>query len=184
MSRCTRLTPRCVHRSMWGLLILIVAAGTIGNLAGQRRTPGDPGPSVKRVSLADNILAAHNAVRRAVGVPSLTWSVELAAFAQQWANELVARGKFSHRRNSPYGENLSEITGARTTPGEVVEQWVSESKNYRYGSNTCRGVCGHYTQIVWRDTRRVGCAVAATARSEVWVCNYDPPGNWVGKRPY
>ena len=169
---------------MRGLLILIVATATGGNLDGQHPTSGDPGPSVKRVSLADNILAAHNLVRRAVGVPSLTWSVELAAFAQQWANELVARGKFSHRRNSPYGENLYEITGARTTPGEVVEQWVSESKNYRYGLNTCRGVCGHYTQIVWRDTRRVGCAVAATARSEVWVCNYDPPGNWVGKRPY
>lgn len=184
MSRCTRLTPRCVHRSVRGLLILIVATATGGNVDGQHPTPGDPGPSAKRVSLADSMLAAHNGVRQAVGVPSLTWSVELAAFAQQWANTLVARGQFAHRRNSPYGENLYEITGARTTPGEVVEQWVSESKNYRYGSNTCRGVCGHYTQIVWRDTRRVGCAVAGTARSEVWVCNYDPPGNWVGKPPY
>jgi uncharacterized protein YkwD len=170
-------------RSVAGVLILIVAA-SIGNLLAQRRTPGHPGPSVEAASLADNMLAAHNGVRQAVGVPALTWSVQLAAFAQQWANTLVARGQFAHRRNSPYGENLYEITGAQTTPGEVVDQWVSESKNYRYGSNTCRGVCGHYTQIVWRDTRRVGCAVAATARTEVWVCNYDPPGNRVGKRPY
>jgi pathogenesis-related protein 1 len=167
-----------------GLLILIVASTTIGNLEGQRRTRGDAGPSVERVSLADSMLAAHNAVRQAVRVPALTWSVELAAFAQQWANALAARGQFAHRRNSAYGENLYEITGAHTTPGEVVDQWASESKNFRYDSNTCRGVCGHYTQIVWRDTRRVGCAVARTGRSEVWVCNYDPPGNWIGKRPY
>ena len=166
-----------------GVLILIVAA-SIGNLLAQRRTPGDPGPSAEAASLADNMLAAHNAVRLGVGVPALTWSIQLAAFAQQWANELVASRKFVHRRNSPYGENLYEITGARTTSGEVVDQWASESKNYRYGSNTCRGVCGHYTQIIWRDTRRVGCAVAGNARNEVWVCNYDPPGNWIGKRPY
>jgi uncharacterized protein YkwD len=130
------------------------------------------------------MLAGHNAVRKAVGVPALTWSAQLAAFAQQWANELIAHGQFVHRRNSPYGENLYEITGARTTPAEVVNQWASESKNYRYESNSCRGVCGHYTQIVWRDTRRVGCAVARDAKTEVWVCNYDPPGNWIGKRPY
>ena len=170
-------------RRVPGVLILIVVA-SIGNLPAQRRTPADPGPSVKLVPLADNMLAAHNAVRQAVGVPALAWSGQLAAFAQQWANELVARGKFAHRRNSPYGENLFEVSGARATPGEVVDQWASESKNYRYGSNTCRGVCGHYTQIVWRDTRRVGCAVAGTARTEVWVCNYDPPGNWIGKHPY
>jgi len=130
------------------------------------------------------MLAAHNAVRKAVGVPPLTWSAQLAAFAQQWADELTTHGQFVHRRNSPYGENLYEITGARTTPAEVVNQLASESKNYRYESNSCRGVCGHYTQIVWRDTRRVGCAVARDAKTEVWVCNYDPPGNWIGKRPY
>jgi pathogenesis-related protein 1 len=171
-------------RGLVALPILIVVTATIGKLDGQHGTRGDPGPSVERISLADSMLAAHNRVRQAAGVPALTWSVQLTAFAQQWANELAMRGQFAHRRNSPYGENLYEITGARTTPGEVVDQWASESKNYRYGSNTCRGVCGHYTQIVWRDTRRVGCAVARTARTEVWVCNYDPPGNWVGKRPY
>ncbi len=180
------MTFPCVYsvmRRVAGVLILIVAA-SIGNLVAQRRTPGDRGPSVEAASLADNMLAAHNAVRQAVGVPALACSGQLAAFAQQWADELVARGKFVHRRNSPYGENLYEIAGARTNPRGVVDQWAAESKNYRYGSNTCLGVCGHYTQIVWRDTRRVGCAVAGTATTEVWVCNYDPPGNWIGKRPY
>jgi hypothetical protein len=45
-------------------------------------------------------------------------------------------------------------------------------------------VCGHYTQIVWRNTKSVGCAVARGKGVEVWVCNYDPPGNYAGQRPY
>ena len=97
---------------------------------------------------------------------------------------MAERGQFFHRPKPPYGENLFEITGGGASPAQVVHDWASESKDYQYRSNTCRGVCGHYTQIVWRDTRRVGCGAARTGRTEVWVCNYDPPGNWVGKRPY
>jgi pathogenesis-related protein 1 len=135
-------------------------------------------------SLADSILAAHNAVRQRKGVPPLAWSESLAAFAQEWADYLVTHRQFFHRPRSHYGENLFEITGARATPAEVVNDWAAESKNYEYPSNTCRGVCGHYTQIIWRDTKLVGCAAARSGRTEVWVCNYDPPGNYIGKRPY
>lgn len=152
-------------RRVVGLLILIA-----GTLHGE--------------SLADSMLAAHNSIRRSVGVPPLVWSDRLADFAQEWADYLATHRQFSHRRNSPYGENLFEITGARASPVEVVNDWASESRNYQYRSNGCRGVCGHYTQIVWRDTRRVGCAAARSGRTEVWVCNYDPPGNFIGRRPY
>jgi pathogenesis-related protein 1 len=135
-------------------------------------------------SIADSMLAAHNSIRRSVGVPRLVWSERLANFAQEWADHLATHRQFFHRRNSPYGENLFEITGASASPTEVVNDWASESRNYQYRSNACRGVCGHYTQIVWRDTQRVGCAAARRGRTEVWVCNYDPPGNFVGRRPY
>ena len=134
--------------------------------------------------LADSILAAHNAVRRSVGVPPLAWSERLAAVAQEWADYLAAHQQFFHRRNSHYGENLFEITGGRATPANVVNDWAAESRNYEYRVNACRGVCGHYTQIVWRDTLQVGCAAARSGRTEVWVCNYDPPGNFIGRRPY
>ena len=134
--------------------------------------------------LVNNLLAAHNAVRSRVGVKPLVWSEELADFAQQWADNLAARGQLFHRRHPPYGENLYEMTGGGASPEQVVNDWASESKDYQYKSNTCRRVCGHYTQIVWRDTKRVGCAVARSGRTEIWVCNYDPPGNRIGKRPY
>jgi pathogenesis-related protein 1 len=69
---------------------------------------------------------------------------------------------------------------------EVVNLWVGEGRSYNRAANRCApgAVCGHYTQVVWRSTRRLGCAVAHCADSEIWVCNYDPPGNYVGHRPY
>ncbi|MBV8845472.1 MAG: hypothetical protein JO307_21910 [Bryobacterales bacterium] len=130
------------------------------------------------------MVAAHNAVRAKLSLPPLTWSDKLAAVARDWANTLVERNQFVHRPKSMYGENLFEIDGAPATPDQVVKNWASEAANYDYPSNKCKGVCGHYTQIVWRDTKEIGCGVARKGRREVWVCNYHPPGNWVGQRPY
>jgi uncharacterized protein YkwD len=133
---------------------------------------------------AKQILAAHNAIRSRVGLPPLRWSDSLAEFAQDWASTLLSRRHFAHRPKSPYGENLFEIQGAAANPREVVADWGSEARDYDYRSNRCHGHCGHYTQIVWRNTRSVGCAVARGRGIEIWVCNYDPPGNFVGQRPY
>lgn len=134
--------------------------------------------------IATEMLAAHNTVRARLKIPPLTWSDKLAAQAQRWADSLLARKQFAHRPKSPYGENLFEIEGALASPAQVVGDWASECRNYDYASNKCRKVCGHYTQIVWATTKEVGCGVARDSLREVWVCNYDPPGNWIGQRPY
>jgi pathogenesis-related protein 1 len=136
------------------------------------------------VAQSTDMLAAHNAVRARVNVPPLRWSDKLADVAQGWANRLLVSRRFAHRPDSEYGENLYEIEGARATASQVVRMWDSESQQYDYASNTCRKVCGHYTQIVWAATKQVGCGVARDSRREIWVCNYDPPGNWIGRRPY
>ena len=130
------------------------------------------------------MLQAHNSIRRSLGLPALAWSDGLAARAHEWAQTLLAKNQFFHRPRSPYGENLFEMAGAHSSPAEVVSEWASESRAYDYKTNRCGGTCGHYTQIVWRDTKEVGCAVARGVRREVWVCEYNPPGNWTGKRPY
>ena len=133
------------------------------------------------------ILAAHNAWRQEVGVPALQWSEELTAHAQEWANTLRGRGcKADHSGASEYGENLAWAGGTNLAPEAVVEMWGAEQASYDYAANSCarRKVCGHYTQIVWRGTETVGCAVASCSDSEVWVCNYYPAGNVVGQKPY
>jgi uncharacterized protein YkwD len=130
------------------------------------------------------MLAAHNAARAKVGVPALTWSDDLARSAQEWADKLIAERRFEHRSKSKYGENLFEMRGAQATPAKVVERWVSEAANFDAKSNKCKGMCGHYTQVVWRDTKQLGCAVARGGGREIWVCEYAPPGNYVGRRPY
>ncbi len=150
----------------------------------QTGKPPDGSQGAAVSPFAREILAAHNAVRAEVKVPPLVWSDQLAAVAQKWADRLLARHEFSHNMNVAYGENLFEITGAAATAAFVVKSWASESRNYNYAANSCKGVCGHYTQLVWRDTKQVGCAVARGGGREVWVCDYDPPGNWVGQRPY
>lgn len=132
------------------------------------------------------MLKAHNHVRSRVGAPPLRWSDKLAAVAQQWADHLLSSGRFMHRPKPHYGENLFEIQGASASPTQVVADWAAEAGDYDAARNTCHSgaVCGHYTQIVWRNTTHVGCGVARRRGREVWVCNYDPPGNWVGERPY
>ena len=167
-----------MRQAPWLLILLAATAGAQWRHFGEGQSAAAPS------SLSRDMLARHNAVRARVGMPPLAWSDRLAAYAQDWADTLLARNQFVHRPNPAYGENLFEITGAAASPQQVVDAWAEESRNYDYTSNRCAGKCGHYTQIVWRDTKRVGCAVARGRGRDVWVCNYDPPGNWVGKRPY
>ena len=132
------------------------------------------------------MLNTHNAWRQRYRIPNLTWSPQLASYAQQWANTLLQNGRFEHRRNSPYGENLAAASGQQMTPERVVNMWGAEVSDYNYAANSCRPgkVCGHFTQIVWRNTTQVGCGMARNAQREVWVCNYNPPGNVIGQKPY
>jgi pathogenesis-related protein 1 len=134
-------------------------------------------------SIAKEMLAAHNSYRAKIGTPRLAWSDNLSAKAQQWATALIKHGTFEHQ-HGPFGENLFEISGGHATPSSVVEAWMSEEANYNHETNSCTGRCGHYTQVIWRSTKLVGCGVARDAKREVWVCDYDPPGNIVGERPY
>jgi pathogenesis-related protein 1 len=133
------------------------------------------------------MLAAHNRARRAVGVPDLQWSDRLARIAQGWADRLRGEGcAMRHSGTAGIGENLAWAAGQHLSPAAVVAMWVEEARAFNPGNGTCAAgaVCGHYTQVVWRDTHLVGCGMASCGGSEVWVCNYSPPGNVERERPY
>jgi uncharacterized protein YkwD len=144
------------------------------------REPTPAGEQGKLEGLTD----AHNAVRKKVGVPPLRWSRSLARHAQSWADRLAAQDcALKHRPSDKYGENLF-WSSQPATASEVVAEWGSEAAGYDHRTNRCKATCGHYTQVVWSSTKIVGCGVASCGGGDVWVCNYDPPGNIVGRKPY
>ena len=146
----------------------------------------------------------HNLVRKPFNLKALKWSSKLADYALTWANYLAKNNncKMKHRPRSgkykqKYGENLYWASAvmwsngkreiAKKNSGHVVRSWASEVSDYNYRDNSCkRGkMCGHYTQIVWSTTTEVGCAMVVCGdKSQLWVCNYNPPGNYRGVKPY
>lgn len=135
----------------------------------------------------NEILAAHNQWRSQVGVAPLEWSDELAAYAQEWAETLAQRQRMQHRPDNPYGENISQGMNAYLSATRAVSLWGEEIKDYDYETNSCivGAICGHYTQLVWAESEKIGCGMVRKDNGwEIWVCNYDPPGNYQGERPY
>jgi pathogenesis-related protein 1 len=133
------------------------------------------------------MLDAHDVVREPLGLVALEWSAAVATSAQGWADALAADGcAFEHEDQSVYGENLW-WSSFDPSPAEVVEAWAAEVEHYDYETNTCADeqICGHYTQIVWADSALLGCGKATCGDGSVlWACRYDPPGNWIGQKPY
>jgi pathogenesis-related protein 1 len=151
---------------------------------------------------AEEFIQSHNHWRAKVGVnEKLAHSMELQTSAQNWANYLMKNNHCQMKHSEPhgkYGENIYWASALnwsdghnelqKISPQNVVDSWGSEVAHYNYKSNSCLPgkMCGHYTQMVWRDTKKVGCAVAVceNAQQQIWVCQYQPAGNWIGRFPY
>jgi pathogenesis-related protein 1 len=142
-------------------------------------------------SIAEEIVTAHNFWRKQVKAPPLVWSDNLAKLAREWALTMLGKGSLEHRPGTSLGENIAWFAGERLKPSDVVDHWGNEVEFYDYEKNVCLedSECRHYTQIVWKDSREVGCASAWGEHpkygiQEYWVCNYSPAGNMEGLKPY
>lgn len=141
------------------------------------------------------LLAAHNAERAALGVPALRWDPALATDAAAYAKQLAATERFEHSEvapgdTDPQGENLWMGTRGYYSPEAMVGLWIDEKADFKPGvfpdnsrSNDLAAV-GHYTQVAWRATRTVGCAIARSPADEYLVCRYATAGNVLGERPF
>lgn len=186
------------------LAVALIVTGCSSSMTADDQAPGDDGGSAVTGEPAalSGITSAHNAVRAQItsgsgALTPLTWDDALAATAQQWAAKCTdadGNGLVDHNdgrsTGHPYyvGENIYASSGTATGSG-AVSAWAGEVASYHYDSNTCDAgkVCGHYTQVVWRDTKALGCALAncrGLKFPSTVVCDYGPGGNVNNQKPY
>lgn len=155
--------------------LVLAISFAILHLSHAHDTYGEPG------NTPDDYVHAHNCIRRVLGMKPLCWDDELAKVAQAWAETRTPDCSLIH--SDRCGENMAQgaINGSM-----AVQLWLDERLDYDYNENKCIKMCGHYTQMVWANTERVGCgrALCSNGWAYIIVCNYDPPGNVVGQKPY
>lgn len=146
-------------------------------------------------NLSDRVLAAHNRERSQLDVPALQWDENLARDAAAWAVHLKRLGYLEHveadpRDPDPQGENLWAGTAGHYGVESMVGLWIDEKRHFKPGifpANSRTGNLadvGHYTQLMWRSSRKVGCALARGPADEFLVCRYSEGGNVIGERPF
>ena len=137
------------------------------------------------------IIAAHNAERVRMGMAPLVWDAELGTGAAVYAQQMAMTGMFQHSNRQArrgVGENLWMGTHGAFSPEAMVGGWASEKRYFVAGTfpnNSRTGNwedVGHYTQMIWPTTTRVGCALASTPRVDYLVCRYATAGNVDGRR--
>ena len=180
-------------RHVLAIALLLAACSSGPPRVVEPRTTQEPAPRGAAL-LREAMLTGHNRARAIVGVPPLVWDETLAGHAAAYAQEMARTGRFQHAEQPQApgreGENLFTGTRQAYRYDEMVQLWVDEQKSFvneptpnfsRTGN--WRDV-GHYTQIVWRNSRAVGCALASGPRDDYLVCRYSPPGNVIGQRAF
>lgn len=175
------------HRT-WAWAALLPAALALGASCPAAATPhgqgGDPAGFTAR------LLLAQNAERQSLGLRPLRWDPQLAAAASAYADELAETGEWEHSSDESrpdQGENLWMGTRGAFAPEEMVGDWIAEKKMFRAGTFPDVSATGnwedvgHYTQIIWADTDRVGCGLSSSPDDDYLVCRYAQAGNVMGE---
>jgi Cysteine-rich secretory protein family len=128
-------------------------------------------------AIQKDAVAQHNLYRaRHANTPAIKWSAAVAKSAQAWAD----RCKFAHSTSSKYGENLAY---GHPSIKAAIKAWYDEVAQYDYRNPGFTPATGHFTQVVWKSTKEIGCALGNCGKGSpnLWVCQYSPPGNYMGQ---
>jgi hypothetical protein len=151
----------------------------------------------------DAFVAAHNAARSgplnptpSPALPPVSWDAVLADVAYNYLSQCQGTTLVDHNANRTtdyaalggtdyVGENIYATTGT-AVPGDAVSDWMSEASSFDYATDDL-STAGHYTQVVWRASVRIGCAIVDCPKltySDSVLCDYAPGGNIEGQKPY
>merc|ERR1712066_148966 len=160
--------------AMKTFLILIVAAAV-------------PPPLIQRAKADINadMLKQHNDYRATHNADPLSIDDDLMEKAQAWADELAAEKKFAHNPDKSLGEesvgeNIYMSSGGEASAKDATRSWYCEVDDYKENPNKWSNdpAIGHFTQVVWKNSQRVGFGIATDSDGMTYVvANYLPPGN-------
>ncbi|KAJ6539679.1 CAP domain-containing protein [Mycena capillaripes] len=162
-------------------------------LAGALATPNTRRHSQVAKSLLDFLnpdidayLSAHNTVRILHSAAPLVWNQTLADAASGWADTCQVKHSDGTLLDTPYGENIVAATG-HFPIAKAMQQFVLDEADY----DPAQPTYNHFTQVVWKSTTQLGCAVAtcqdlfdkSLGPALYYVCVYNPAGNVIGSAP-
>ncbi len=185
---------RKMARRLLALALLLIAAGAPAQPSRPAAYYGLPEAPRGAALLRGVMLDGHNAERAALGLPPLAWDETLAGEAARYATAMAGSGIFRHsarsERATPSGENLWAGPRGLHDYGAMLGTFLDERPLLRPGarlpdlsrSGRWQDV-GHYSQLIWRGTRRLGCALAEGPDKDYLVCRYFPAGNIFGRGP-
>jgi uncharacterized protein YkwD len=133
-------------------------------------------------------LVRHNILRARNCALPLQLDDKLSETAQAYAEYLANNNLFQHSQNG-YGENLYMMSSSGSLsnlPGSTaVQAWYDEIKDYNFNQHGFSMATGHFTQVVWKNSKQLGVGIGFgnNGRSAVVVANYYPPGNYLGQFP-
>lgn len=131
------------------------------------------------------LLESHNRYRDLHQAAPLTYDKDLAKAAQKWAEAIAKKDKLEHDpkcQADRIGENVAmKYSSERTDfPGsEFTDYWYSEIADYDFNVENQIN-CGHFTQVVWKASEKVGFGRAVSSSGRVYVVGrYNPGGNYM-----
>tara|TARA_B110000027_G_C15989795_1_gene242653 strand:- start:70 stop:579 length:510 start_codon:yes stop_codon:yes gene_type:complete len=140
-----------------------------------------------------NALIVHNQERHLLGIKKLEWSNDLQKDAENYAKYLARTETFEHSKGNNQGENLYYEYISKSITDKPFQRasigWLVEKKDYEYARigdrKNANKMIGHYTQMIWKETTKVGMGAYVNKNGKIYVvARYYPSGNWDGEFPY
>ncbi|XP_065065301.1 uncharacterized protein LOC135691380 [Rhopilema esculentum] len=122
----------------------------------------------------------HNRYRNIHSASPLLLNSRMSKESQWYADNLARKGSVNHsplKSRPGIGESIEKLctkSNGIPTASQVVKKWYEEVCNpgYNFKRDGKQVGTGHFTQIVWKDTKALGIGLAASKSEDGHICSY------------